>query len=92
MSIKCNFYNYELKKFKQFEFDCDLNMYPCCHYYTTTYSNNQENFLDEFKKIDNSVINNSIAEIEEKFNEMFNEEVWSDDTKCPLLCKKLCSI
>ena len=34
MQIKCDFYNYEHSTWNQYEIDLDLNVYPCCHYYT----------------------------------------------------------
>ena len=33
MQVECSFFDYNLNKFNQYEFDIDLNVYPCCYFY-----------------------------------------------------------
>ena len=61
MQIKCDFYNYEYSNWHQYEIDMDLNVYPCCHYYTEFMKNRKLddhiNHIDNnLKRIDISII------------------------------------
>lgn len=83
--IICDFYDYENKKFNQIEFDVELNAYPCCHFYNMNSVIGNENFLND---MDNSLITNSLENIEKKFEEYLNPKIWEHNP--PELCKKTC--
>ena len=88
MQIKCDFYNYKHAKWKQYEIDLDLNIYPCCHYYTEYMENGKIN--KRISHIDNNLKTNSLNNILKEYNKTLNEETWKDEKTCPPLCMKIC--
>lgn len=83
--IICDFYDYDDKRFNQIEFDVELNAYPCCHFYDMTSKCGNTEFLFD---IDNSLLTNSLDNIEKKFEEYLNPEIWEKEP--PELCKRTC--
>ena len=61
MQIKCDFYSYESSQWHQYEIDLDLNVYPCCHYYTEHMENGKIN--ERISHIDNNLKTNSLNNI-----------------------------
>ena len=41
--IKCDQYDYENDRWGQYEIDMELNLWPCCHFYTDKLSNGKVN-------------------------------------------------
>ena len=88
MQIKCDFYNYRDKQWHQYEIDLDLNVYPCCHYYTEYMKNGKLD--DSLSHIDNNLKTNSLNNIFEEYGIVLNEKNWKNKKTCPPLCMKIC--
>ena len=90
MQIKCDFYSYKFANWHQYEIDLDLNVYPCCHYYTDYMKHGK---LDDYiSHIDNNIKTNSLDNIFEEYSKVLNEEIWKNGETCPPLCMKICQI
>jgi len=88
MQIKCDFYNYEYSNWHQYEIDLDLNVYPCCHYYTEFMKNGKLD--DHINHIDNNLKSNSLKNIFKEYNKVLNEKIWNNEKTCPPLCMRIC--
>ena len=88
MQIKCDFYSYESSQWHQYEIDLDLNVYPCCHYYTEHMENGKIN--ERISHIDNNLKTNSLENIFKEYSKVLNEEIWKNGKTCPPLCMKIC--
>lgn len=93
MQIKCDFYDYKFKNWNQYEIDLELNVFPCCHYYTEFLNPNpkyEDGFLlNPIKNVNNNLKTNSLELILEEYNKVLNENIWESDS-CPPLCMKIC--
>ena len=88
MQIKCDFYNYRSQQWHQYEIDLDLNVFPCCHYYTEYMQNGKSD--DCISHIDNNLKTNSLNNIFEEYDKVLNEKIWKNEKTCPPLCMKIC--
>jgi len=89
--IKCDFYDYDLKQWRQYELDLEMNIYPCCFFYLDkrlelNHKTASDTALDH---IDNSLKTNKLETILKEFKKVLNENVWNSN-KCPNLCKEKC--
>ena len=76
MQIKCEFYDYGYKNWYQLEIDLDLNVFPCCHYYTEYMENGKLN--DAISHIDINLKTNSLKNILKEYTKTLNEETWKN--------------
>jgi hypothetical protein len=99
MQIRCGFYDYRHKGWNQYEIDLNLNVFPCCHYYTeymeTGKLKNERTDIalknmDAISHIDINLKTNSLNNIIKEYNKTLNEEIWKDEKTCPPLCMKTC--
>jgi radical SAM protein with 4Fe4S-binding SPASM domain len=88
MQIKCDFYNYRAHQWHQYEIDLDLNVYPCCHYYTDYMEFGKIN--ERISHIDNNLKTNSLNHIFSEYDKVLNEKIWKNEKTCPPLCMKVC--
>ena len=87
--IHCDFYDYNLKKWNQYEIDIESNFYPCCFFYLDKEREGKLN--DAINHIDISLKSNTMDNIIVEYDKIFNEKTWSGD-KCPQLCLKSCRL
>ena len=90
MQIKCDFYSYEFSNWEQYEVDLNLNIYPCCHYYTDFIEHGELN--ESLRHIDNNLKTNKIENIFKEYDKVLNEKTWKNKKTCPPLCMKICQI
>ena len=88
MQIKCDFYNYRSQQWHQYEIDLNLNVFPCCHYYTEHLTNGKPD--DAISHIDINLKTNSLYNILKEYNKTLNEKIWKNEKTCPSLCMKIC--
>ena len=87
MQVECSFFDYENNKFNQYEFDIDLNMYPCCYIYIDKLNSKiNDPVIDH---IDTSLKTNKLENIVKEFDKVLNTDVWSSK-KCPKICIEYC--
>ena len=87
VNVECKFFDYTLNKFKQYEFDIDLNVYPCCYFYINKLDPAMtETTIDH---IDNSLKTNELKKITDEFDKVLNPKIWNR-TKCPKICIDKC--
>ena len=89
MQIKCDFYNYEHSTWNQYEIDLDLNVYPCCHYYTD-FMEHGGVLNESLRHIDNSLKTNELENIFKEYDKILNEEKWKYKKTCHHHCMKIC--
>jgi len=90
--IKCDFYDYDYKQWRQYEIDLKMNIFPCCFFYLHKYENEnlKKNIEDTtIDNINNSLKTNKLENILKEFKKVLNEDVWNSN-KCPALCKETC--
>tara|TARA_B100000953_G_scaffold208561_1_gene172108 strand:- start:430 stop:711 length:282 start_codon:yes stop_codon:yes gene_type:complete len=90
--IKCDFYDYDYKQWRQYEIDLEMNIFPCCFFYLYKYENEnpKKNIEDTtIDNINNSLKTNKLENILKEFKKVLNEDVWNSN-KCPALCKETC--
>tara|TARA_B100000809_G_scaffold257211_1_gene298390 strand:+ start:2051 stop:2329 length:279 start_codon:yes stop_codon:yes gene_type:complete len=89
--IKCDFYDYDLKQWQQYELDLEMNIYPCCFFYLDKRLELNTEKLDDttIDHIDNSLKTNKLETILKEFKKVLNENVWNSNN-CPSLCKEKC--
>ena len=92
LMINCDFYNYDLKQWKQYEIDLDMTIYPCCFFYLNKIGSDKRVKINDntINHIDNSLKTNKLENILKEFKKVLNEDVWNSD-KCPPLCKVTCT-
>ena len=76
MQIKCEFFDYDYKNWYQLEIDLDLNVFPCCHYYTEYMENGKLD--DAISHIDINLKTNSLKNILKEYTKTLNEETWKN--------------
>tara|TARA_B000000532_G_scaffold145246_1_gene116697 strand:+ start:635 stop:919 length:285 start_codon:yes stop_codon:yes gene_type:complete len=89
--VKCGFYDYEHKKWNQYELDLNLKIYPCCFYYLNDISTKDKVIDNTLDHIDNSLKTNNLEKIIKEFDKSLNENIWSSD-ECPKVCIKNCKV
>jgi hypothetical protein len=87
MSVKCDFFNHLENTWLQYEIDLELNVFPCCYYYTDYVKDGHKDPL--FEDIDINLKSNSFENIKKEYDKKLNLEIWSSK-KCPKVCQKYC--
>jgi hypothetical protein len=100
--IKCDFYDYDYKQWRQYEIDLEMNIFPCCFFYLDKLRRpiiqkkgndipGTEPYIEDttLDNINNSLKTNKLENILKEFKKVLNEDVWNSN-KCPALCKETC--
>ena len=98
--IKCGFYDYDYKQWRQYEIDLEMNIFPCCFFYLDKLRRpilreKSKRTMNAFQSdttidhINNSLKTNKLENILKEFKQVLNEDVWNSN-KCPALCKETC--
>lgn len=89
-NVECKFFDYDLNKFKQYEFDINLNIYPCCYFYLNKFEADEGKIEPAISDttidhIDNSLKTNKLKNITDEFDKVLNPKIWNS-IKCPKIC------
>ena len=87
--IKCDQYDYENDRWGQYEIDMELNLWPCCHFYTDKLSKGKVN--ESIEHIEINLRKNNMENIIGEYEQVMNSSIWKTD-KAPHMCVKTCSV